>query len=380
MLWQKKEQSTLNIPDVKVKKIPDEFYGGVNPVIQFKKVEKEVIIGDKPTDIVSPSEKKLLDKQSHAGAGESLHPATLMSNKKFLSISVIVLFVVVLAIAGVYYFYQYKNQKQNIVVTPPAIEEPIIETPLIIEESAPTSTEEIETSQNEAEVEAAISFPSSIVSLGFDGDGDGVSDSSEELFGTDATSPDTDEDKYPDGLELYHLYNPKGFAPMKLIEAGQVKEFENPNFGYKLYYPRDWASGNVDVDYKDMLFTSLNGESVEVRVVEKDPNQSFADWFAKWAPQENFSELKEFDSVFNVQGFSRKDNLVYYFFDDRYVYVILYRVMDGSTIANYDVVIKMMARSFQIKGAEIAEQPAQIIEENPSLELQQTQGESEGAI
>src|SRR3989338_3426592 len=64
---------------IAVSTIPLDFYGGANPVVKFKTVEKEVDLGKKSM-VLSPTDKKLLDKSTASGSGQALHPTTLFSN------------------------------------------------------------------------------------------------------------------------------------------------------------------------------------------------------------------------------------------------------------------------------------------------------------
>ncbi|MBU2509676.1 fibronectin type III domain-containing protein, partial [Patescibacteria group bacterium] len=58
---------------------------------------------------------------------------------------------------------------------------------------------------------------------GLDTDSDGLSDLEEVLYGTNSKSPDTDADGFLDGNEVFHLYNPAGTAPVKLLDSALVK-------------------------------------------------------------------------------------------------------------------------------------------------------------
>jgi hypothetical protein len=332
--------------------MPLEFYGGANPVVKFKTVEKEVEIR-RGQPALSSAEKKSLDKAMAPGSGQPLHPVTLLSNRKFLIISGAALFAVVIAGASWYYWRQAAGEQARRAGVAPAPNEIVVS-----EVEAPTSSREtpVVPTIPEAPVtpplslaEAVLNFPSSLLGDTADLDRDGLSDAEEELFKTDPGMPDADRDGYSDSHEIYNLYNPIGQEPMRLSDSGLIKEFTNPTFGYKLYYPTSWAVGNVDENYRDMLFSTLTGENVEVRVFDKEFTQSFSDWFGQWAPTERFGELVEFTTAFKEQGWHRGDYLVYYFASDRQVYVILYHTTDSPAV-NYRTVIKMMTRSFRLAG------------------------------
>ncbi|MFA7653976.1 MAG: hypothetical protein WCX97_02945 [Candidatus Magasanikbacteria bacterium] len=336
---------------VKVHTIPMEFYGGANPVVKFKKVEKEVAV-DSANHVLTRAEKNLLHQATAVGGNRKYHPANFFASQKFLFVSIGVLFVVFVVMAGLYYYFQEKtNQPSSTPPAPEVIYEPPIEvvTPVIVPETLPETITTTESVAPLSLAEAPLDFLSTFLGDGVDLDKDGLTDLAEEVFRTDLGVPDTDADNYSDSTEIYNLYNPAGFAPVKIIDSGLVKDFSNQFFGYQVYYPSDWAVGIVDTDERDVLFSTLNGENIEVRVFDLVVGQTFSDWFTIQASREKFSDLTTFESAFQEKGLRRNDNLVYYFSDNNHVYVILYHTTDSVSI-NYRSVITMMARSFRLQG------------------------------
>lgn len=332
---------------VKAQTMPADFYGGLNPVVKFKKVEKEIVV--RKNSELTRSEKKILDKTTAVGSGDPMHVVNIFANKKSSIFFWALLFVFLLAGSGGYYFWQMKQTKVSALPPAPNIQvssssvavsdlpvEPVISTDIV----ATTSTSTV---NNTADI--PISFPSTLLAKSADLDADDITDTAEELFNTDPSKPDTDEDGYNDGHELFYLYNPSGKEPMRLIESGLVKEYKNPVFGYALFYPNNWAVGNVDESFREVLFSTLTGENIEVRVIDLLPQESFEDWFGRWAPREKFADVSNFQSRFFQNGKKRTDNLVYYFYDSAHVYVVLYHTTDSLSV-NYGSVITMMARSF----------------------------------
>lgn len=356
--------------DVAVESIPIEFYGGVNPAVSFRSTKKEVELSTSPTGL----EKKVFDKENAVGGGSKFHPANLLASPKFLLLTALGLFVLFGAGAGVYYWQKLRNTQvsiKNPVVTSTtgfnqfelveaATTTTVTTTTTIIEGATITPSEE---GGLISIFDVPPTYPSVVLGQSIDTDSDGLSDVAEELFLTDLGVPDSDKDKYTDSHEIYNLYNPIGAEPRKLIDSGLVVEFINPTFKYKVYYPKNWAVGNIDESYQDVLFSTLTGESIEVRAIDKDiTDTSFNSWFAKWAPNEKISDLAEFETAFKDKGWQRKDNLVYYFETPRRVYVMLYHTTDSS-IVNFEMVIKMMARSFRLPTTEEV-LPNRIIEES----------------
>jgi hypothetical protein len=332
-----------------VQTIPADFYGGVNPVVKFKRVEKEVLLpGGEEKPKLTPAEKKIFDKSTATGSGAFLHPVNILTNKKYATIFGSLLFAAIAAGVSVYYYLQIRQQPKTI--SPPlpkiSVETPAVQAPAVAE----TTTEQIVAPTTTASppvlAEAPIEFPSSLWGDSPDLDKDNLTDAAEELFGTDPSKPDTDEDGYNDGHEVFYLYNPAGKEPEKLIDSRRAQDYNNPVFGYRVFYPSGWAVGNVDESYRDVLFSAITGENIEVRAFDRLPNQTFDDWFAKWAPNEQYQNLSDWQTKFREKGKNRADNLVYYFMDDRHFYAMVYHTTDSSAV-NYRSVIVMMARSFR---------------------------------
>src|SRR3989338_2470810 len=108
-MFGKKPEIKKTEPEIEVQTMPADFYGGVNPVVKFKKVEKEVVLSGQPA--LTAAEKKILDKSTTAGSGLALHPASLLTNKKYAIIFGSGLFAVVVAGVSVYYYFQLKPKQ-----------------------------------------------------------------------------------------------------------------------------------------------------------------------------------------------------------------------------------------------------------------------------
>jgi len=337
---------------IQVNTIPEEFYGGADPVVRFKEVEKEIII-EKPQTELTASEKKSLEMKTVVGAGKKIHPVNLLTNTKFLVFSVLGLFILFIGVASAYYFIQSRLEVEPLpvitpkpaTILPPAVEQP--EEPVIVKEPiVPTTT--IPVVEPEPNKQNFIEFPSVLLGLGADLDGDSVSDMSEVVFKIDSGMVDTDDDTYTDSHELYYLYNPAGFQPKKLVDSGLVKEFRNPIFGFRIYYPDSWVVGNVDQTYRQSLVNAPNGEYIEIQTVDLEGGQSFVSWFGENATGQRLSDLEEFTTRFEEVGLRRNDGLVYYFQDDRRrLYIVMYKATDKN-IVNYKTVLEVMARSFRL--------------------------------
>ncbi len=336
-------------PTARVETIPVEFYAGANPLVTFKNVTKEISVTPASPAKLSPGERKHLDKTLAVGFDQPLHPARLLGNRRFLIIGGVVLGGVALLISIAVVWYQLPGRQKVPIVAPPA---PVESAPAAVPTEAiplaPSSTEPVPIPVSPI-TEAPLVFASPLLGDSLDTDNDTLTDVEEELFKTDPGVPDSDADTYTDGHELFNLYNPAGKTPLKLIDSGLAKEFFNPVFGYTIYYPTNWAVGAVDQNYRTVLFSTITGEYVEVRVIDKDPATDFAAWFSKWAPGERYGDLAPFVSVFKESGFRRQDYLAVYFPHETKVVVLTFHTTDSNVI-NYRSVIKLLARSFRAAG------------------------------
>ena len=192
-----------------------------------------------------------------------------------------------------------------------------------------------------------IQFPSLLLPQATDLDQDGLSDTEEEIYNTDAGALDSDADGFGDGQEIEHLYNPSAATSSSLLDSGLVKEYINSTWHYRVYYPRSWEIGPVDSTADQVLFSSITGDFVEVRVIPKLATQSFPDWFASVAKGEDFARLNRLTNRFGQTIFVRRDNLVGYLPSDTSVVVLIYHAGPGNTAA-FSTTIKMMMQSLRV--------------------------------
>jgi hypothetical protein len=340
-----------NIPSVseselEVKTIPKDFYGGANPVVRFHEVERIVEVEKNKQTTVTPDEKKAWEKENASGANTKVHPANLLANKKFVIFSSFGLFAILVGVSAGYYFYQANNQDKQNQFPVPDIKQVVNSSPTSSVVVVPTPSSSVSDVIIPSST-VAIELPSRLLGVSADFDNDRISDLAEEVFNTDPANADTDGDKYPDGHEIYYLYNPAGFEPMRLIDAGIVDEYRNPIFGYKLYVPKTWAIGVVESDYREVIFSAITGENIRVRVFDLAADETFSGWFYANAPQEKMTDLLEFTTSFKLVGKMRNDGLVYYFIDRQFVYVISYHPNEDN-IVNYKAVMDVVSRSFQL--------------------------------
>jgi hypothetical protein len=336
-------------PSVDIETIPDAFYGGQNPIVYQK------------TSAPLPSATAKTKKQPVLAAKVPLRPSgqSFFQKKSVLITGGVVFFVLVVAGISWYYIRQagqtiprLTQERQTTESPTTSVEIPIAvpeETPSDIETATPTTTEEIPdtapTTTPSLE-DQPIEFPTTLLVDSEDLDEDALTDMEESFFNTDVGIPDTDEDGYTDGLEVVNLYNPAGIAPRRIIDSGLVREYINPAFQYRLYYPMDWEVGVVDSGFRQVLFSSATGDFVEIRVVEKEQNATFIDWFAEYARGQRFLDFGQFTNRFEEDSYKRNDSLVGFFVKERVVYAIVYHPGTTGDIP-FRHVMEMIIQSFR---------------------------------
>lgn len=320
--------------------IPDIFYGGNDPVIYHQKAKEQ--------EKKAPKRSKKKPKKLH-------DPLIGPRARKWLIGVGVALFLGVSIAAAWYYIRQARISLPEQPEAPVAVEDDIPEIieieeePIVEEETSTTTVEAEEPPPVVEEIETGIdpvSFPRILLIDAPDTDADELTDQEEVIFSTNVDEWDGDGDGYYDGQEVINLYNPSGFAPVKLIDSGLVSEYTNPIWQYRLYYPVSWQVGEVDIESRQVLISTLSGDFIEVRVFDRQSGQSFQDWFATAIEGESFQDLRISVNRFKESGWMRKDGLVAYFLSDTHVTVLIYH--PGVTGAvPYRTVMRMMYQSFR---------------------------------
>lgn len=321
--------------------MPEAFYGGKDPIIHFQRAAIE-----------SVSAKIAPDGQKHPISARG-SVAGLMENKRRLYM--IAGAALVVFVAGVSWYYVRQAGRGRMPATSITVApSPAVEPAATVETSSPPTSSlagEEETAATTAPLPPSLrphlgEFPPSISGDATDADADALTDREEEALGTDSLSWDTDSDGYYDGQEVANLYNPSGFAPVKIIDSGLVRDYVNPVWQYRVYYPMEWEVGVADPGGDQVVFGGLSDEFVEVRSFKKDQADSFDVWFAKTVSGQSFGDLSPTINRFGVSMFVRQDGLVAYVPSESAVFVFLYHPGDGNT-ASYSHILGMMAASMR---------------------------------
>lgn len=350
------QQPTVE-PALHINSIPDIFYGGNDPVIY--QTQTPTIVA--PAPVVKPApapQPKPAPQTAPAVPAPSRKPLYIMLGVAFLA-----------ALGGISWYYISQGAAPAPQQSGLLEQVPVVVVSTSTEPQNPFDSGVVVTSTTSTADDLApslsrvsIDFPSQFLADAADIDSDALTDEEEEIFTTDTGTWDTDTDGYYDGQEVVNLYNPKGFAPVKLIDSGFVQEYVSTEWQYRLYYPSVWEIGRVDAEGRQVLFSSVGGDYVEVRVVDKPTTQTFEAWFATHAASQSFQQLLPITNRFQEEGYKRSDSLVAYFVKEDTVVVLVYHQGLRETVA-FRNIMEMMIQSFRPEQTEVELPDQQIIVE-----------------
>lgn len=134
-----------------------------------------------------------------------------------------------------------------------------------------------------------------------DTEGDGLTTAEEELFGTDPLKADSDDDGFSDSVEVMNLYNPAGFRPTRLIEAGLVSAFDAESGTFQALYPSTWTVGQAPEESAE--FTAAFGGDIFTIAVQDNPGQQgVLDWYLSRNPGVSGSQIQQFSTKSGLEG------------------------------------------------------------------------------
>jgi hypothetical protein len=183
---------------------------------------------------------------------------------------------------------------------------------------------------------------------GLDTDSDGVTDLEEGLYGTDVRKSDTDSDGFLDGNEVFHLYNPAGVAPVKLLDSALVKVNTAP-VGWVISIPTPWGLVFNTTQGTKATIDTKHGELFTITIEENPERKSIAEWYAEKNPGVNAMQVMPFRSKGGYEGIVGTDLLTTYIpWGDR-VFVLAYE-LNGQPFINYRTTYSMMLNSLILSG------------------------------
>jgi hypothetical protein len=179
-----------------------------------------------------------------------------------------------------------------------------------------------------------------------DADNDGVSDPEEALYGTDKDKSDSDADGFSDAVEIVNLYNPAGFKPTRLADAGLVETFISTVGKFEMLYPSKWVK--TERAGGEAVFTNPEEEPVAVSIEENPNDQSVLDWYLSQNPNVSPLQVQPFFTKSGLEGVRSPDGLTAYIAGGRNIFVLAYATGLKES-ATFRSTFTMMVNSFMLK-------------------------------
>lgn len=299
--------------------IPDAYYGGAAP-------------------------KKVAPEAYREGGVEKTKAVKKVSKKLLFIVITSVLFILVVGGAA-WYFTRGSRPSTPTPAPPAAAPEP---TPPPVPEPTPPPTEDPPATPPTEEP-----APAPQIQPSEDSDSDGLSLAEETLYGSQPTIPDTDNDGFLDGHELFHLYNPAGNAPERLADAGFVKSFSNAApYAYEVLLPISWqASPSAEGPVAILINDANSARIFDIGVVANTQGLSLEEWHRSQSPgapsSNEFSVWSTNKS--GLQGLLSSDSTAGYFAKGNFIYAIRFAGIEDN-IRTYKRTFEMMLNSFKLTG------------------------------
>jgi len=200
-----------------------------------------------------------------------------------------------------------------------------------------------------------------------DTDRDGLTDSEEEMIGSDPQLVDTDNDGFNDQQEVVNLYSPVStaeFGVVRLYDLEFADLYVNEKLAYKIYYPKDWIIDALDEENPvDVMISSNVNEFINIVTYEKKLNESLKDWYLKQNPKARPNEVRSYQTYNDLDAIESPDGFTVFVAKGNDVLAINYSI-GLKEKAIYPNMFKIVVNSLEfLTKAELADL---ILELNPA--------------
>lgn len=183
---------------------------------------------------------------------------------------------------------------------------------------------------------------------GLDLDSDGLTDTEEGTYGSNAQLPDTDSDGYLDGNEVFNLYAPTIKAPATLPGLAMMQTVSS-TVGWQSLVPRVWTVEFV-AGTNDARIQVPSGELFVLRVENNPSRQDLRTWLSaqKGLRADQITELSS--NKYRLPFFLGPDRLTAYFPWEDKVLAVSYQ-LGTQTFVNYRTTFGLILNGIRFQGS-----------------------------
>lgn len=179
-----------------------------------------------------------------------------------------------------------------------------------------------------------------------DTDQDGLNNLEEAVLGTSATSSDTNNNGYPDLVEIMHDHNPIGTGP--LSADANLATYTSATGTYSVIYPKDWPLEEVN-DQTTVIFTAPDNSLIQISYQVDTNNADILTWYESLFPQATVS-YSQVQNAATWDGIMGADNLNFYLADKAHKRILVFTYIPATPGAvAYPNIFKMMINSLVFK-------------------------------
>jgi hypothetical protein len=185
-----------------------------------------------------------------------------------------------------------------------------------------------------------------VVPTSVDTDSDGLTDTEEQLIGTEVRVADSDGDGFTDGQEVRNLYSPFSAGPIRLDQVASFNIFSNTTFGYSLLTPAAWLVRATDASRREIQMTSVTGEQFFLEVFQNANDLTVTQWLIDNQPEINPGTVTNIATQGGYAGVLSENGLIAYLAIPETSQVLRLQYDPGSVARlNFSAIFEMMLES-----------------------------------
>lgn len=183
---------------------------------------------------------------------------------------------------------------------------------------------------------------------GLDSDSDGLTDTEEGVYASNAQLPDTDADGYLDGNEVFNLYTPTVRAPASLLTLPTMQTVSS-TVGWQTLLPKTWTIETI-ASSSDVRAKTITGETFVFRTEANASKQPIRDWLLTQKNVRADQVIELMSNKYKVPFYLGPDRLTAYIpWEDR-VLIVAYQ-LGPQTFVNYRTSFGLVLNALRLTGS-----------------------------